>query len=90
MSIHIQSNLDEEIEKAEKLLNLYSQIKNIQEAEDYLTAKDVAQILGVDIVSAREYMNRPDFPLIQCGKGLKVNRLAFLMYNMQRRTKKGA
>lgn len=85
MAIQINSNLDEEIEKAEKLLSLYSQIKNMQEAEDYLTTKDVARIMGCDIVTAREYMNRPDFPLIRCGKGLKVNRLAFFIYNQQRR-----
>lgn len=29
MAIQINSNIDEELEKAERLLNLYSQIKNI-------------------------------------------------------------
>ncbi len=87
MSVHINSNLDEELEKAERLLNIYSKIKEIQEAEDYLTTEDVARIMGCNIVSAREYMNRPDFPLLDCGKGMKVNRLAFLMYNLERRVK---
>ncbi len=85
MAIQINSNIDEELEKAERLLNLYSQINNIQEAEDYLTAEDIAKIMNCTIVAARDYMNRPDFPLIRCGKGLKVNRLAFLAYNQQRR-----
>lgn len=87
MSVQINSNIDEELEKIERLLNVYSQLKNIQEAEDYLTTEDVARILGCTVVSAREYMSRPDFPLIECGKGMKVNRLAFLLYNMERRTK---
>ena len=87
MAIKIETNLEQEIEKAKMLLDLYEKISNMQEAEDYLTTEDVAKILGCTVVSAREYMNRPDFPLIECGKGLKVNRLAFLMYNMQRRTK---
>lgn len=89
MSVHINinSNVDEEIEKAERLLNLYAKIKEVQEAEDYLTTEDVARIMGCNIVSAREYMNRPKFPLLECGKGMKVNRLAFLLYNLERRTK---
>ena len=87
MAIQIKSNIDEELEKAERLLSVYSLIKNMQEEEDYLTAEDVARILGCTIVSAREYMSRPDFPLIECGKGMKVNRLAFLLYNLERRTK---
>ena len=87
MAIKIETNLEQEIEIAKMLLDLYEKISNMQEAEDYLTTEDVAKILGCTVVSAREYMNRPDFPLIECGKGLKVNRLAFLMYNMQRRTK---
>lgn len=85
MAIQMNSNIDEELEKLERLFNLYSQINNMQEAQDYLTAEDIAKIMGCTIVAAREYMNRPDFPLIRCGKGLKVNRLAFLAYNQQRR-----
>lgn len=87
MSIEITSNIDEELQKAERLLNVYSQIKNIQEAEDYLTAEDIAKIMNCTIVSARDYMNRPDFPLIKCGKGFKVNRMAFFLYNLSRRIK---
>lgn len=87
MSVQINSNIDEELEKIERLLNVYGQLKNIQEAEDYLTTEDVARILSCTVVSAREYMSRPDFPLIECGKGMKVNRLAFLIYNLERRTK---
>jgi len=87
MSIEITSNIDEELAKAERLLNVYSQIKNMQEAEDYLSVEDVARILKCTKNSARKYMHRPDFPCIKCGTGLKVNRVAFFLYNLSRRTK---
>ncbi len=86
MSLEISSNIDEELKKAERLLKVYCQIKNMQEAEDYLTSEDIAKIMNCTIVAARDYMNRPDFPLIKCGKGLKVNRIAFFLYNLSRRT----
>lgn len=87
MHINISSNIDAELEKAKKLLEFYQYISSIKDAEDYYTPEQVAKILGCTVPSAREYMRRPDFPRIECGKTVKVNRLAFLLYNMERRVK---
>lgn len=85
--LELKSNVDEEIDKVKNLLELYHNITTLQESEEYLTAQDIAEIFDCTVVSAREYMNRPDFPLIECGESRKVNRMAFLLYNQSRRIK---
>lgn len=85
--------LDNTITKVERLVGLLVQVKelcnsdlSLSDAEMYLTAKDIAEQFGCDIKSARKYMERSDFPVIECGTK-KVNRLAFLEYNMHRQLK---
>ncbi len=85
--------LDKTIAKVERFVGLLQQVKELSQsdlgladAEVYLTAKDIAEQFGCDIKSARKYMDRADFPVIECGTK-KVNRLAFLEYNMHRQVK---
>lgn len=85
--------LDNTIGKVEKLVGLLLQVKQLcdsdlglSDAEIYLTAKDIAEQFGCDIKTARKYMERSDFPLIECGTK-KVNRLAFLEYNLHQQLK---
>lgn len=74
------------IDSLEKLKALCSSDIGLSEAEVYLDANGVAELMGCNVKTAREYMNREDFPAIDCGCR-KVNRLALLMYNLQRQTK---
>lgn len=43
----------------------------------FLTTKDVAEILGCSIPTARNLFRRPDFPTIKVGKNFKVSKTAF-------------
>ncbi len=85
--------LDKTINKLERFVGLMNQVKELcgsdiglSQAEVYLTAKDIAEQFNCDIKTARKYMERDDFPLIECGTK-KVNRMAFLEYNMHQRLK---
>lgn len=81
------SAIDEEISKAQLLLNLLEELKKCDDSEMYLTAKDISQMMHCSEREAQNYMNRPDFPRLEVGKSVKVNKLAFLIYNLERRTK---
>jgi len=48
-----------------------------------LTAKHVAEILGVSLIKAYDIMEHPDFPLIRVGRHKKVNRDAFFRWMEQ-------
>lgn len=84
MGINID-DIDELIAKLNEAKIALNDIENIVGKCEYLTAKDVAKILKVSDEAARAYMNRPDFPALKVGKGLRVNSWAFLIYNMQAR-----
>ncbi|MRX56739.1 helix-turn-helix domain-containing protein [Bacillus idriensis] len=45
-----------------------------------MSAKDVAEILGVNVKFAYEIMDREDFPLIRLGRIKKVNRDMFFTW----------
>ena len=47
--------------------------------------KDVAQLLGCSIPTAREIMQRPDFPLVMVGKSMRVYKEALIKWAMERR-----
>ena len=47
--------------------------------------KEVAQMLGCSIPTAREIMQRPDFPLVMVGKNLRVYKAALEKWAMERR-----
>lgn len=47
--------------------------------------KDVAKLLGCSVPTARDIMQRKDFPLIAVGKNLKVSKSALEQWAMERR-----
>lgn len=63
----------------------FSAVNELLCQEEYYTTKDVARLLGCSEASAREYMNRPDFPRLNVGKGFKVSKIAFFKYNLEQR-----
>lgn len=45
---------------------------------EFLKTVDVARIMGICVPTARQVMQRKDFPLVKTGKNLKVEKNAFL------------
>ncbi|GFI71301.1 hypothetical protein IMSAG250_00496 [Clostridiales bacterium] len=72
MAIQINSNIDEELEKAERLLNLYSQIKDIPMDADLtkfiLTMEQVGELLHCSARSAAESLKSENAPLVMVGR----------------------
>lgn len=71
-----------------ELLDIIAAVKEIETCGDNLImdADDVAKMFGWGTTATKEFMNRPDFPLIKIGKKLQVNRLALIKYTMNRIT----
>lgn len=46
--------------------------------------EDIMEITGWSKNTVRQFMHRPDFPLIKVGKDLQVNYLSFVDYTMNR------
>ena len=51
----------------------------------FIGTKEVASLMGCSIPIARQIMKRKDFPLIKCGKNLKVMKSEFIKWASQRR-----
>lgn len=84
--ISFDESLDEQISKVERLINLYTQAKELEKDSMIMTPEDVAEELKISEPLAREFMSQDGFPLLRCGeKKLRVNRLAFLTYTTERR-----
>ncbi|MCD8202638.1 MAG: hypothetical protein LUD48_03225, partial [Prevotella sp.] len=62
-------------------------LKAINLEEEYLTTSDVAKCLKCSKKEALAYMHRPDFPRLEVGRELKVDKIKFLKYNMEPRLK---
>ena len=56
-------------------------INNMQ----FIGTKEVAQLMGCSVPVARQMMRRKDFPLVMCGKNLKVMKSEFVKWASQRR-----
>lgn len=51
----------------------------------FLDTKDVAKMLGCSLPTARNIMNRADFPLLTVGKNYKVSKEALIEWTKKRR-----
>lgn len=51
----------------------------------FIGSKEIAQLMGCSIPIARQIMKRKDFPLIKCGKNLKVMKSEFIKWASERR-----
>ncbi len=52
---------------------------------EFYTTKDVAEMLGCSIPTARQLFYRKDFPTLKVGKNLKVCKSAFEKWASERR-----
>ncbi len=51
----------------------------------FIGSKEIAQLMGCSVPIARQIMKRKDFPLIKCGKNLKVMKSEFIKWASARR-----
>ena len=63
-------------------LALTPQDKNLMQ---FIGTKEVAALMGCSVPVARQIMRRKDFPLIKCGKNLKVMKCKLIAWASERR-----
>lgn len=68
----------------ERIIDI-KRVTNVDDRSIFYTTADIAEILGCSIITARQIMNRKDFPLIRVGKNYKVFKPAFEKWAMERR-----
>ncbi len=51
----------------------------------FIGSKEIAALMCCSIPVARQIMRRKDFPLIKCGKNLKVMKSEFIKWASQKR-----
>jgi hypothetical protein len=51
----------------------------------FIGTKDIAKLMGCSVPVARQIMRRKDFPLVMCGKNLKVMKSEFIKWASERR-----
>lgn len=51
----------------------------------FIGSKEIAALMGCSVPVARQIMRRKDFPLIKCGKNLKVMKSEFVKWASTRR-----
>ena len=62
--------------------------ENIAALEDgmrFIGTKEIAKLMGCSVPVARQIMRRKDFPLVMCGKSLKVMKSEFIKWASERR-----
>ena len=70
------------------VVNTFDKNETDENADDglrFLGTKDIAKLMGCSIPVARQIMKRKDFPLVMCGKNLKVMKSEFIKWASQRR-----
>lgn len=76
----------------EELCNIFSHKDNksdnaarLDDSMRFIGTKEVAALMGCSIPVARQTMRRKDFPLVMCGKNLKVMKSELIKWASQRR-----
>lgn len=57
----------------------------LDDGMQFIGTKEVASLMGCSVPVARQIMRRKDFPLIMCGKNLKVMKSELVRWASQRR-----
>ena len=51
----------------------------------FIGTKEIARYMGCSVPVARQVMHRKDFPLVKCGKNLRVMKREFIRWASERR-----
>ena len=57
-----------------------SKFKSYEELPLFLTAKTVAEVLGISVAGAHELLHQEDFPVLKIGSRLVVPKEKFLLW----------
>lgn len=57
----------------------------LDDSMQFIGTKEVAALMGCSIPVARQTMRRKDFPLVMCGKNLKVMKSELIKWASERR-----
>lgn len=58
---------------------------NADDSMQFIGTKEIAKLMKCSVPVARQIMHRKDFPLIMCGKNLRVMKSEFIKWASQRR-----
>lgn len=75
----------ENINKEIKIELVKEAIKSLEDPWKMLTVKDVAKDLYMGENKTNEIFNREDFPSVNIGKTRKVQKLAYILWKMEKR-----
>ena len=73
------------VTKMKKAIGLGSLSETDLNMMTFIGTKEIAQLMGCYVPVARQIMRRKDFPLVMCGKNLKVMKSEFIKWASERR-----
>lgn len=62
VSLNIDTDLDEQIKKCEKLIKKYEELETHAKQLHFVTVKELAEMRGCSLSTAQTIFNLPDFP----------------------------
>ena len=80
MSITIDTDLDEQVEKVKELLIYLKEIEKTTELLRFISIKEFSKITGWSVATVQNLYNRPDFPSTDYGKEKKAELHAIVEY----------
>lgn len=80
MSITIDTNLDEQVEKIKELMHYLKEIEKTTELLRFISIKDFCKMSGWSERTVQDLYNRPDFPSTDYGKEKKAEIHAIIKY----------
>jgi len=80
MSIKIDVDLDEQVEKVKELLIYLKEIEKTTDLLRFISIKEFSKITGWGERTVQELYNRPDFPSTDYGKEKKAEVHAIIEY----------
>ena len=88
ITFNIDTDLDEQIEKCEKLIRKYEELEGHSKQLHFINAKELAEMRGCSISVARKILSLPDMATEDFGKERVVLLEALKEWYMTKRSKK--
>lgn len=88
MTLNIDTDLDEQIEKCNELLKKYEELEGHAKQLHFITIRELAEMRKCSIATAQYLFSLPDFPSEDFGKEKVVLLEALKEFYMTKRSKK--
>lgn len=79
-NVEIDTNIDEQIEKVQKLIKLLETAEEKANLIQFISIKDFSKLTGWSEKTVQELYNKPDFPSTDYGKEKKAEIHAIISY----------